>query len=72
MKTRERAFERGQGRWNLIQFMRTAELLQLKGSVDGGAGAEVRNGSLQPVGRALESVGIAGGQKRRETSAKST
>ena len=63
MKTRERPFERGQGCRNLFQFMRAAELLQLKRSIDGGTRAEVCNGPLQPVGRALDHLGVAGGQR---------
>jgi len=62
VKIRERVFERSQGRPNLVEFVSAAELLQLKSRVDGGARAEVGNRSLQPVGRALESPGVAGGQ----------
>ena len=46
VQTRERSFECGQGWRNLIQFACLAELLQLKGCVDGGARAEVGNGAF--------------------------
>jgi len=50
VKTRERAFQGSQGRWNLVEFVCVSELLQLKGRIDRGGGAEICDGTFQSVG----------------------
>ena len=46
VQTRERSLQFGQDGRNLLQLASSAELLQLKGCIDGGARAEVRDGAF--------------------------
>jgi len=63
MKTPERSFQCGQGLGSLVQCVCASELLELKGRVDGGTRTEVGDRPFESMGRTLDRLGVAGGQR---------